>query len=156
MSLLCLYCIITNNSFRRSHSSVCLNQQCQLSPVKLVGSWRWCPGSSRQPRHLLSAPRANRLRSGLSLALLPRSSCRHQPLPPLPLPQRYCAPRHPISFSVTNEWESAGDSESVHGWTKRGFLNKQKLYLETVRCCLNRKYAPSSLSGCGSARLRVH
>lgn len=55
VSLLCLYCIIANISFRRSHSSVCLNQQCQLCHVKLWAAGTdacasaGSPGSSYQP-----------------------------------------------------------------------------------------------------------
>lgn len=149
VSLLCLYCIITNISFRRSHSSVCLNQQCQLCHVKL-----WAAGTDAclqlAAQAVPTSPQCKKLlwSQPCSTSL---SSSQHQSLLPIPL-----GATDPISFSVICEWEFEGNLESVPGWSKRGILNKQKLYLERVKYYLSRNYALSEWSRCGPARPSIH
>lgn len=110
---------------------------------KAVGSWHWCLCFSWQPRQFLPAPSAKKLlwSHPCSISL---SSSQHQSLLPIPL-----GATDPISSSITDEYGFEGNLESVLGWSKRGIMNKQKLYLETVKYYLNRNYALSEWGRCG-------
>lgn len=120
MSLLCLYCIITNISFRRSHSSVCLNQQCQLCHVKLWAAGTDACASAGSPGSSYQPPLQKNC-SGVSLVL-------HPFLPPSisPFYQFHLELWIPFRFLMQmNEFE--GNLKNVPGWSKRGFLNKNPL-----------------------------